>query len=164
MDEHIAAMRAVWGPDPVAYDGRFYQIPPSELNPKPVQAHLPVLFGAMSAGGIRRAARVADGLNPIAFSAEALLGSVKAFHAAAEEIGRDPATLRVVVRANVPITAEPLGDDRPYLGGSPRQIAEDVAALEGTGVDHVLFSNTADVDADEEVRLLERLITEVNPG
>jgi probable F420-dependent oxidoreductase len=164
MDDHIAAMRAVWGPDPVEYDGRFYQIPPSELNPKPVQAHLPILLGAMSPGGIKRAARIADGLNPIAFAADALLGSVKAFREAAEEAGRDPAGLRVVVRANVPITPEPLGDDRPYLGGSPRQIAADIADLAGTGVDHVLFANTAGASADDEVRLMERLITEVNPG
>src|SRR6478736_3644593 len=36
-DEFVAAMRACWGTDPVHYDGRFYRIAPSEVNPKPVQ-------------------------------------------------------------------------------------------------------------------------------
>jgi probable F420-dependent oxidoreductase len=142
LDEVVAAMRACWGPDPVAYDGKFTQIAESEVNPKPVQARLPILVGAMTPGGVRRAARIADGLNPIAMSRDVLLGLTAAFLSAATELGRDAASLTVVARANVPITAEPLGDGRPYLGGSPREIAEDLAALEGTGVDHVLFSTS----------------------
>ncbi|GAA3568086.1 LLM class F420-dependent oxidoreductase [Nonomuraea rosea] len=142
MDEVVAAMRACWGPDPVAYDGKFTQIAESEINPKPVQPNVPVLLGAMTPGGVRRAARIADGLNPVAVSREMLLDLTKAFRSAAAELGRDPESVTVVARANVPLTAGPLGDGRPFLGGSPREIADDVAALEGTGVDEVLFSTT----------------------
>ena len=46
IDEVVAAMRACWGPDPVSYDGRFYRIAESEVNPKPVQDRIPVLLGA----------------------------------------------------------------------------------------------------------------------
>jgi len=63
----------------------------------------------------------------------------------------------VVVRANVPITREPLGDGRPFLGGSPRQIAEDLARLEPAGVDEVLFSSIAARDLATEVGLLAEL-------
>jgi probable F420-dependent oxidoreductase len=157
MDEMVAAMRACWGPDPVEYQGRFYRIAPSELNPKPVQAHVPVLLGAMTPKGVQRAGRIADGLNPIAVSAEALRGLVAGFRTAAQEAGRDPASLTVIARANVPMTVDPLGEDRPYLGGSPRQIAEDLAGLDGSGVDQVLFSNTAATDIDQQVRILEGL-------
>jgi probable F420-dependent oxidoreductase len=142
MDEVVAAMRACWGPDPVAYDGKFTQIAESEINPKPVQPNVPVLLGAMTPGGVRRAARIADGLNPVAVSREMLLDLTKAFRSAAAELGRDPESVTVVARANVPLSAGPLGDGRPFLGGSPREIADDVAGLEGTGVDEVLFSTT----------------------
>ncbi len=157
LDEAVAAMRACWGPDPVSYQGRFYRIAPSEVGPKPVQAHIPVLLGSMTPAGVARAARIADGINPIVASEEVLRGLTSAFWEAAREQGRNPAELTVVARANVPITAEPLGDDRPFLGGSPRQIAEDVASLDGAGVDHVLFANSAASDIDEEVRLLAEL-------
>ena len=158
MDEAVAAMRACWGEDPVRFEGRFYRIAPSEVNPKPVQRHIPILLGAMTPAGIERAARIADGLNPIGFSAEAVQGLVSAFHEAARAAGRDPASLTVVVRANVPITADPLGDDRPFLGGSPAQIAADLALLDGVdGVDGVLISNTAPTQIDAELRLLEQL-------
>jgi probable F420-dependent oxidoreductase len=157
MDEVVAAMRACWGPDPVEFQGRFYRIAQSEVNPKPVQPTIPIVIGAMSPGGVERAARIADGLNPIAFSEDALVGVAASFRAAAQAAGRDPATLTVVARANVPITSDPLGDDRPFLGGSPRQIADDIAKLAGQGIDHVLFSNVAARELDEQIRLLDQL-------
>ncbi len=157
LDEVVAAMRAVWGPDPVAYEGRFYRIAPSEVNPKPVQERLPVLIGATTPGGIARAARIADGLNPIAFSAESLRGMLRGFRDAAAAAGRDPGTLTVAVRVNVPITLDPMDDGRPYLGGSPEQIADDVAGLAGQGVDQVMFANTAEQDLDEFLHVLGEL-------
>ena len=158
MDEVVAAMRACWGPDPVEYQGRFHRIAPSEVNPKPVQERIPVLLGATTPAGARRAGRIADGLNPIAFSAEAVPALATTFREAAEAAGRDPAGLTVIVRANVPITREPLGDDRrPFLGGSPRQVAEDVARLEPAGVDQVLVANMAPHDLEAEVGLLGEL-------
>ena len=57
LDEVIDAMRACWGPDPVSYQGRFYRIAPSEVGPKPVQSHIPVLLGSMTPAGVARAAR-----------------------------------------------------------------------------------------------------------
>ena len=154
MDEVVAAMRACWGPDPVEYQGRFHRIAPSEVNPKPVQERLPVLLGATTPAGARRAGRIADGINPIAFSAEVVPALATIFREAAERAGRDPAGLTVVVRANVPLTREPMGDKRPFLGGSPRQIAEDVARLEPAGVDQVLFASIAARDLETEVGLL----------
>src|SRR5204863_9362193 len=99
------ALRAAWGPDPVAFEGRFYRIPPSRINPKPVQpGGIPILLGVFAPPAIERAARVADGFNPIAFSLEALRSMVGAFRTAARAAGRDPAALKVMARANVPIT------------------------------------------------------------
>jgi probable F420-dependent oxidoreductase len=156
-DEVVAALRAAWGPDPVSFDGRFYKITPSQINPKPVQDHIPILVGAMTPKGIERAARIADGVNPVALSEEMLLGVAAQFRAAGQEAGRDPESLTVVGRANVPITPKPIDSDRPFLGGSPEQIADDIAKLDGKGVDHVFFTNVAATDVDEEVDLLARI-------
>jgi probable F420-dependent oxidoreductase len=151
MDEVVDAMRACWGPDPVSYQGRFYRIAESELNPKPVQSRIPILLGSMTPGGIQRAARIADGLNPIALNAEQLKETVAAYRSQA------PESATVVARANTMFSVDPVGDGRPYLGGSPEQIAEDLAGLEG--VDEVLLSTIgrAKHDFDTEIRLMERL-------
>ena len=129
----------------------------TRMNPKPVQERIPVLLGPTTPAGARRAGRIADGLNPIAFSAEVVPALAGTFRQAAERAGRDLAGLTVVVRANVPLSREPLGDGRPFLGGSPGQIAEDLARLEPAGVDEVLFSSIAARDLETEVGLLAEL-------
>jgi probable F420-dependent oxidoreductase len=141
-EEIITAMRAVWGPDPVRHDGEFYRIAPSQVNPKPVQAHIPVLLAANTPAAVKRAARTADGLIPITTSAQELRDVVSLFHDAAREAGRDPEDLTVVnqVPWPTPVTPEPIGDGRPFLGGSPRQIAEDLLAARETGVDQVYLA------------------------
>ncbi|QBD75695.1 TIGR03619 family F420-dependent LLM class oxidoreductase [Ktedonosporobacter rubrisoli] len=151
-EELIAAMRAAWGPDPVNFKGDFYHIPLAKINPKPKQqGGIPILLGATSPAAIKRAARIADGLNPIAFSFEALKEAVTSFRSAAQEADRDPTTLKIMVRANVLITACPLPDaQRPFLGGSPEQIAADLARIEPLAIDHVLFADNGPSSSVEE--------------
>jgi probable F420-dependent oxidoreductase len=60
-EEHLAAMRACWGPDPVSHDGPRYRIPVSRVGPKPVDGRIPVLIGALAPTAIERAARLGDG-------------------------------------------------------------------------------------------------------
>ncbi|MFJ7213016.1 TIGR03619 family F420-dependent LLM class oxidoreductase [Amycolatopsis sp. NPDC098790] len=141
-EEFITAMRAAWGPDPVRHEGEFYRIAPSEVNPKPVQARIPVLLAANAPAAVERAARIADGIVPIASSAAELRNVVSTFHAAAREAGRDPRDLAVVdqVPWPTPLTREPIGAGRPFLGGSPRQVAEDLVTARESGATQVYLA------------------------
>ncbi|MEV0715141.1 TIGR03619 family F420-dependent LLM class oxidoreductase [Asanoa sp. NPDC050611] len=141
-EEFITAMRAAWGPDPVEHEGEFYRITPSQVNPKPVQARIPVLLASTAPAAVKRAGRIADGLLPLTSSAEELRGVVAAFHAAARAAGRDPSDLMVVNQAPwpTPVTREPIGTGRPFLGGSPRQVAEDLMAAREIGVTQVYLA------------------------
>lgn len=60
-EEHLAAMRACWGPDPVEHDGPRYRIPLSKVGPKPVNGRLRVFIGAVARPAVERAARIGDG-------------------------------------------------------------------------------------------------------
>src|SRR5215475_1040885 len=142
LEEAVAAMRAAWGPDPVRYDGKFYRIAPSEVNPKPVQPNIPVLLAATSPAAIKRAGRIADGLLPLTSSSEELRNVVSAFHDAAREAGRDPLDLAVINQQPFPVqlTRKPIGLNRPFLGGSPKEVAEDLAAAREAGVTQVYFA------------------------
>ena len=150
-EEFIAAMRAVWGPDPVRHDGAFYRIAPSQVNPKPVQPRIPVLLAANTPAAVKRAGRIADGLIPIASSPQELRDVVSAFHDAARAAGRDPADLVVVDQAPwpTPVTREPIGDGRPFLGGSPAQIAEDLMAARESGATQVYLAAGQGLGLDE---------------
>jgi alkanesulfonate monooxygenase SsuD/methylene tetrahydromethanopterin reductase-like flavin-dependent oxidoreductase (luciferase family) len=60
--EHVVAMRACWGPDPVEFHGEHYRIPRAAVGPKPYGATIPVLFGALVRSTIERAARLDAGV------------------------------------------------------------------------------------------------------
>lgn len=65
LDELIRAVLACWGPDPVSFDGEFFRIPPSDVQPKPVQRPRPLLMSGMwSPAGLRRTVEHFDIWNP----------------------------------------------------------------------------------------------------
>ena len=75
--EHVEAMRAVWGPDPVEHNGKLYRIASSQTGPKPVHPDGPALLaGAMAPAAIERAARLGMGLNSIMMTWEMLTDAV----------------------------------------------------------------------------------------
>jgi probable F420-dependent oxidoreductase len=153
--EFVEVLRAVWAPDPVSYDGRFYRIAESNIGPKPVQeGGVPILAGAASPGGIRRAARLGLGLNPVWFGWEALEGTVQAYRATAAEAGHDPATLPVIVRVNQFPAAQPSADGASPTG-SPDQILEAIPRLERIGVTEVLWNLDEGPVEDQLPRLAE---------
>jgi probable F420-dependent oxidoreductase len=154
--EFIEAMRAVWGPDPVSFDGRYYSITPSRLNPKPAQpGGPPIIVGASTPASVRRTARMRLGLNPLWFGWESLEGAVEAFHTAAREAGANPAELPIVVRVNEPLTSKPADGDAPLVG-SPDQVAEALPRLEQLGVSEIFWAPGDDIS--ETLALMERLV------
>lgn len=133
--EHVEAMRAVWGPDPVRFEGRFYQIPESQIGPKPLTARWPVLpAGAAAPATVERAARLGLGLTWVMFSWDTLRDTVASFRRAAEAAGRDPGSRPLVVQVNGPVTTEPL-EERVPLTGSAEQVSGDLAEASRLGVD-----------------------------
>jgi hypothetical protein len=67
----------------------------------------------------------------------------------AASYGRDPDALRLVVRADVRLTSEPLDGARPPYAGSLEQVASDLFAMEAVGVDEVILGVVADPKLDE---------------
>jgi probable F420-dependent oxidoreductase len=61
-DEHLSAMRSLWTEEVSSYSGRFYQLPPCRMYPKPVQQpHPPIHVGGESDAALRRAAAHGQG-------------------------------------------------------------------------------------------------------
>lgn len=147
LDAHLSALRAVRGPDPVEITCAAYAVPPSDVGPKPFgRAAIPVLLGYPTTAGIRRAARVADGLHPYRTDADQLAADIAVFRSAAADVGRDPATLPVVLRGSaVPDPAA--GRDRPLFRGTVAQWADDAARVAELGVGHLVLQVEAPVEA-----------------
>ncbi|KDN21726.1 TIGR03619 family F420-dependent LLM class oxidoreductase [Amycolatopsis rifamycinica] len=156
-DDVIAAIRACWGPDPVEYAGRFYSIEASEINPKPVRGGIPVVIGANTDGGIDRAAAIADGITPLAWDLDTVTAQAERFRATAERLGRNPATLTVTAQTNHAMQPKPIGDDRPFLAGSPRQLADDIERVRDRGFDGVLFAMPPTEEIPVQIEMLDEL-------
>jgi probable F420-dependent oxidoreductase len=141
-EEHLLAMRAVWGPDPVSFAGRFYRIPEAGIGPKPVRSSgLPVLIGAASPASIERAARLGLGLTLVIFDWDMIREAVETFRSAAGAAGHDPSVLPIMLQVNGNVTAEPVQERGPLLG-SPEQVAGDLDLAASLGVEHVFWNTT----------------------
>ena len=150
-EEAIEALKAVWGPDPVEYRGRYFNIPPSVIGPKPVQRpHPPVLVGAFVPRALDRAGRLADGFTGCCAPVEALLSMMSAVKEAARARGRDAGTLQFVMRCLVTRTDQAVdGPSRPVAVGTWAQIRDDVLRMADAGVDEAFFDVAFQPDVED---------------
>jgi len=139
-DEALHVLKAIWTTDPVEFHGRYYQIPPSYVGPKPIQKpHPPIYMGAFTPASLRRLAREANGWNLVGVPLAAAPEMLHAIQEMARAAGRDPNALELVVRANVEFSAKPLGVDRADFHGTLEQIGEDVAKARQVGAAELFF-------------------------
>jgi probable F420-dependent oxidoreductase len=153
--EMIRALTALWGPDPVEFHGKYFEAPASIFGPKPIQKpRPPLLLGGFAPGALRRAARLADGFNPIirpnATEAEKFF---LAAHQAWQEAGRAPAKPLIVARVNHGfITDQPIQAERLFMTGSIDQVRGDLEKLADWGATEVFF----DIKTDSLQTLLDQ--------
>ncbi|MHB8670942.1 MAG: LLM class F420-dependent oxidoreductase [Acidimicrobiales bacterium] len=100
--EKILAMKALWTQDEASFDGEQVHLAPSWCWPKPLQRPHPPLFVGGAAGPtlFRHIVEWADGWIPIGGSG--LGENWPKLRQVAEDAGRDPATLKVIVFAARP--------------------------------------------------------------
>ena len=158
-DEFLQVLKAIWTTNPVEFHGKFYQIPKSYINRKPVQKpYPPIYLAAFAPAAMKRLATAADGWNPVAIPVDGMAQMFAAVKQMAKEAGRDPSSLVMVVRANLEITNKPLGDKRMIFTGTIEQIEEDIAGCKRIGAHELFFDPTFQAQSLEEwLALMERL-------
>ncbi|HEX9343637.1 MAG TPA: LLM class flavin-dependent oxidoreductase, partial [Actinomycetota bacterium] len=126
--------------DVAEFHGQYYEVPPSRMDPKPLQRpHPPLLLGGSAEPALRRAGRLADGWISASNADLAHIGEpIATVKQAAREAGRDPESLRFVSRG--PLRVRPAGQpDRRPLHGSYDDIRADLDRLREQGVTEVFF-------------------------
>lgn len=82
LDELVRALLVCWGPDPVNFDGEFFQIHDALVSPKPLQQpHPRLLSGMRSEAGLRRTAALFDIWNPASGTVEQILSAASTINA-----------------------------------------------------------------------------------
>jgi probable F420-dependent oxidoreductase len=135
--EYVQVLHTLWADEVSGFDGEFYTVPPSRMLPKPVQRPgPPVILGGGVPAALNRAGRVADGwISSSGADLTRLADSIALVRAGAEEAGKDPAAVRVIVRGVVRVDGR---TDR-LLSGSYDKIREDGAWLAEQGVTELFY-------------------------
>jgi probable F420-dependent oxidoreductase len=101
LDEHLAALDALWTQSEAEFHGTFLDFDPVYSWPKPVQAHVPVYVGGESVASVRRAGARGDAWMPNAVQNAALVKAqfaLRDLHAPGT-----PLTAYAVVADNLPL-------------------------------------------------------------
>lgn len=101
--EALEMIPRMWQQDVFEWKGRFFNIPPTQVIPKPVQRpHPPILVGGTgSPRSIRLAVQYADEYNMSSSGPEECADAYARMDAECRRVGRDPKTLRRSVMAGM---------------------------------------------------------------
>jgi probable F420-dependent oxidoreductase len=140
-EEALKLIEAIWSENPVEFQGRYFRLPKSYIDLKPVQRPRPPIYmAAYTPNALRRVARLADGWNPSGVpvgAMEQMFGTIKQM---AAEAGRDADAMQLIVTANVEIHEAALGAERMIFTGTPEQVEEDIAATRRLGAAELIFN------------------------
>jgi probable F420-dependent oxidoreductase len=138
--EAIDLLRKMWTEEIPEHHGAHYSLPKTILRLRPVQKpHPPIYLAAFTEATMKRVAERADGWNPAGLPSPRMKAMFDDICAMAQAAGRDPAQLKLVVRANLTVSEAPEGADRGPFVGSFEQICEDISATRDIGAHELFF-------------------------
>jgi probable F420-dependent oxidoreductase len=168
-EECIEIWKHAWTEPWLDWHGRFYEIADVSLEPKPVQEpHPPIVFGAVTEAGARRAARTSDGLYPMFLDAHADPGRFDHLRDVVlregDRAGRDLSGFRLYAFASGLVTDQVGGGARRTLTGSAEQVLEDLEQFAAHGYSHVTMHFDVPSGTIEELfEIVERFAADVLP-
>ena len=168
-EECIEIWKHAWSEPWLDWHGRYYDITDVSLEPKPVQKpHPPIVFGAVTEVGARRAGRTCDGLYPMFLDAYADPGRFDGLRDVvrreADRIGRDLSGFRFYAFASAALQPEPTNGRRRTLSGNAEQVLADLQRFADHGYSHVtLHFDVPSGTVAELMETVERFAAEVLP-
>ena len=127
--------------------GRYFQIEDAPNQPRPVQAHVPLLIGgAGERRTMRIAAQYADEWNTWS-TPDLLAHKVSVLRAHCDDLGRDPADIAVSTQAMVYLSKDTdwldkkrqAASGRPEIIGTPTEVVDIVGRYRDAGADELII-------------------------
>lgn len=142
LDEAIGVMRRAWTDRLAASAGPAYRHVPLAVEPKPIQATIPIVVGGHSVPAARRAGRLGDGFYPLRSRGAELRRLVLEVRRQAEETGRDPMSVEISADAprdeadaevlmDLGITRVMVNAPNAETAVLPERLADDLQRLRG---------------------------------
>ena len=154
-DERVSALKAIWTKDPVEFEGTDYKLAKSFISLKPIQKpHPPIYMAAYTPGAMKRVAREANGWFPVGIPLTAVGPMFEQLKGMAQQVGRDPKSLQLVVRGNLEFMASATSKERPDFTCTPDQIATDFEAVKNLGASELV----CDVQFSPDIETVEDIL------
>ncbi len=143
LEEACAVIKGLLGQARTTFAGRYYSITDAPLEPRPIQANLPLLIGG---GGervtLRIAARWADEWNTWG-DPDYLAQKATVLDRWCEDVGRDPKSIQrsaqAIVEPDAPgVETRPYSLGHPRIGGSVEQLRDFVGRYGEAGIDEFI--------------------------
>ena len=169
-EEYVQVLRTLFTDEVSEFTGRFYTVPPSTMAPPPIQAGgPPILLGGTADTALKRAGRISAGwVSSSRASLEDIRRGTQIVRRAAEESGRDPDAVRIVVRGVV--QAGRRDEDVP-LSGDWAQIRANAQLYAEAGVTELFYDLNWDpligspgADPRVAAERAEEILTALAPG
>ncbi|MDQ6666860.1 MAG: TIGR03619 family F420-dependent LLM class oxidoreductase [Thermoproteota archaeon] len=144
-DEFIRVMKKIWTDDIVEFKGKYYDIPASKIDPKPIQKpHIPIYLGGSSPNTFSRIVKydLNGWLGVVGGPLEYIESSIKAIKEQASQANKNPDNFRIIMMTypNVKEDISSKNDKNRFpLSGTIDEIGNDIQRVRGMGVDHIIF-------------------------
>lgn len=146
-DEFLQVLKRIWTDEVSEFKGKFYNVPASKFDPKPVQKPHPlVILGGFRSNTFSRIIKYADGGMPIAGFGplEQIEQAINGLRESARKADKDPSKVRVVMLTypNVMESAPQIASSaqqRLPISGTIDQIGSDIERTKAIGVEHIIL-------------------------
>jgi len=161
-DEILQTMKKIWRDDIVEFNGDFYKIPKSIIDPKPIQKLPKILLGGFSPKTFGRMIKYGDGyIGVLLGSFEYFHNSIKMFNESIEKSSRPRKDFDLTI-LTYPylVKSNSSKDDRaPMTGRKIDEIGSDLSILKNSGIDRVILALNAEkgYDVNETIEFVKEL-------
>jgi probable F420-dependent oxidoreductase len=145
-EEFLQVLKKIWSDDVVEFKGKYYNIPASKINPKPVQKPIPVYLGGFSPNTFSRIIRydLNGWIGEVGLrSLEDAENSIKSIRGQASQLNKNPDNLQIIMWASPNVIegqSSKRDENRLPFSGSIDEIGSDIQRLKDMGADHIVFA------------------------
>jgi len=138
-------MKKIWTDDVVEFKGKYYDIPGSRIEPKPIQEpHIPIYLGGFSSNTFSRIVKydLNGWLGVVGGPLEYLESSIKVIKEQANRVDKTPDNFRSIILTypNVREGQSKKDENNRFpLTGSIDEIGSDIQRIKSMRVDHIIF-------------------------
>jgi probable F420-dependent oxidoreductase len=142
-DEFLQVLKKIWSDDVVEFKGKYYNIPASNINPKPIQKPIPVYLGGFSPNTFSRIIKynLNGWLGAVRGSLEYIENGIKSIRGQASQVNKNPDNFQVIIGTspNVIEGQSKSEENRVPFSGSIDEIGSDIQRVKDMGVNHIVF-------------------------